>query len=233
MDRAAWGDVVDYLVRVGHGDFAEAADRLDEALDRDGMGAIGDAFGDACRSLMDRVEFPEGTIDVHSVVDGIAMRVVEMSGDIRREALDRQRSLLVFLGSEGLPCAARDDVASWDATDRLHDLIACTIGLLGVVADAEHDTVASIVAALEPPRPLRTADGTFALAWRGPNGAEPFAGMVPRGYTAHITFLGEEPCTLRSIFGRVARLRDLQADAHDAELIATESTTPRAGRSWT
>jgi hypothetical protein len=209
-------DVVEYLQLLGEHEFLTATDRLDAAIDRDGMGAISDALGDVCRSLMDRVLFPAGTIDVHAAIDRIAMRVVDLSGDTRRGALDRQRSLIVFLGSEGLPCSARDDVASWDATDRLHDLIACTLGLLAIVADDEHASVASIVASLRPVAPLESAEGAFALAWRGPNAPEPFAGVMPRGYTAHITFLGEETCSLRSIFGRVARLRDLTAEETDA-----------------
>jgi len=206
----AWVDVVEYLWRLGAHDYTGATDLLDAAIDRDGVGAINDALADACRALMDRVLFPAGTIDVHAVVDRIALRVVDATGDKRPEAIDRQRSLLVFLGSEGLPCVARADVASWDPTDRLHDLIACTLGLLGIVADDEHATVAEIVARITPPAPAHASEGQFALAWRGPNGAEPFAGVVPRGYTAHITFLGADTCSLRSIFARVAMLRDLR-----------------------
>ena len=48
---------------------------------RDGIGAINDALADVCRSLMDRVIFPAGTIDIHAVVDRIALRVVELSHD--------------------------------------------------------------------------------------------------------------------------------------------------------
>ncbi len=207
----AWVDVVEYLWRLGARDYGGATDLLDAAIDRDGVGAINDALGDVCRALMDRVFFPAGTIDVHAVVDRIALRVVDGTSDKRPEAIDRQRSLLVFLGSEGVPCMARADVASWDPQDRLHDLIACTLGLLGVVAEDEQAAVAEVVAGITPPGPVHAPEGEFALAWRGPNGAEPFAGVVPRGYTAHITFLGSEPCSLRSIFGRVALLRDLRA----------------------
>lgn len=225
MSGPAEQDVVDYLRHLGAHDVAAATDRLDAAIDRDGIGAISDALGAVCRRLMDRVLFPAGTIDVHAVVDGIAMRIVALSHDERREALDRQRSLIVFLGSDGLPCAARDDVASWDATDRLHDLIACTIGLLAIVADDEQQPVANIVATLDWPAPTANAEGAFTLAWRGANNAEPFAGMMPRGYTAHITFLGEQPCSLRSIFLRVARLREAQIPDD-----ATQ-TTPQADHS--
>lgn len=207
----AWTDVVEYLQRLGAHDYAGATDLLDAAIDTDGVGAINDALAQACRALMDRVLFPAGTIDVHAVVDRIALRIVDGMNDKRPEAIDRQRSLLVFVGSEGLPCVARADVASWDPTDRLHDLIACTLGLLGVVADDEDATVADVVALITPPAPARVPEGQFALAWRGPNGAEPFAGVVPRGYTAHITFLGAEPCSLRSIFARVAMPRELRS----------------------
>jgi len=200
--------VLEYLWRLGAHDFVGATDRLESAIDRDGIGEINDALAEACRSLMDRVLFPAGTVDVLAVVDRIAVRVTEASGDQRPEAVDRQRSLLVFLGSEGLPCAARNDVASWEAEERLHDSLACLIGLVGIVADDENALVSEVVASLRPPEPPRRTEGTFALAWRGPNGAEPLAGVMPRGYTAHITFLGAEPCSLRSIFARVAMLRD-------------------------
>jgi hypothetical protein len=220
-------DVVEYLRWLGAGDVGAATDRLDAAIDRDGIGAISEELAAVCRRLMDRVLFPPGTVDVHAVVDRIAMRIVELSHDTRREALDRQRSLIVFLGSDGLPCAARDGVASWDTTDRLHDLIACTIGLLAIVADDEQESVAHIVATLDDMRAISDAEGTFTLAWRGPNRAEPFAGAMPRGYTANITFLGEEPCSLGSIFRRVARLRDVALEA------VTDPTTPQAHHSST
>jgi len=204
---SAWDDALGYLRLLQERDLLRATDLLDDVIDRDGIGAVSDAMADVCRSLMDQIHFAPGTIDIHTVVDDIAMRIVNASRDERREALDRQRSLIVFLGSEGLPCAARDDVASWPAEDRLHDLIACTIGLLAMVGDA--------ALLLEPPGPLRAAEGTFTLAWRGPNGAEPLAGVMPRGYTAHITFMGDAWCSLRSIFGRVATLRQGDPAAHE------------------
>jgi len=222
VNRQSWYDALEYLERLGTHELERATDLLDDAIDRDGIGALGDAFGDVCKSLMDRVLFPAGTIDIHAVVDTIALRIIATSHDTRPGALDRQRSLLVFLGSDGLPCAARDDVASWEPSDRLRDLIACTIGLLVAVADDETCEVADVVGSIRPPQPIRAPEGTFALAWRGPNGAEPFAGAVPRGYTAHITFLGEEPCTLRAIFGRVALLR--------GEPATDASTTSAASR---
>ncbi len=199
-----------YLDLIGANDVFAATDLLDSAIDRDGIGAINDALADACRSLMDQVVFPAGTVDIHTVVDTIALRIVDTSEDMRPVATDRQRSLLVFLGSEGLPCAARNDVASWSAEDRLHDSIACLIGLVGIVASDTHMSIADTVARIDPPGPTEIPEGTFGLAWRGPNGAEPFAGVVPRGYTAHITFLGAAECSLRSIFSRVAMLRDVK-----------------------
>ena len=210
MTSQAWTDVLGYLGRLGAGDVILATELLDRAIDRDGIDAINDALGDACRSAMDRVMFPAGTVDIHAVVDTIALRVIDTSGDARPEAIDRQRSLLVFLGSEGLPCAARNDVASWSAVDRLHDSIACVIGLVGIVSTDTHTSIADTVAAIAPPGPTEIPEGTFGLAWRGPNSAEPFAGVVPRGYTAHITFLGANECSLRSIFARVAMLRNVK-----------------------
>ncbi len=208
MTSEAWTDVLGYLGRLGAHDVILATERLDRAIDRDGIDAINDALGDACRSAMDRVVFPAGTVDIHAVVDTIALRIVETSGDTRLIAVDQQRSLLVFLGTLGLPCAARNDVASWSAEDRLHDSIACLIGLIGIAASDAHTSIADAVARIAPPEPVQIPEGTFGLAWRGPNGSEPFAGVVPRGYTAHITFRGAEQCSLRSIFAGVALLRD-------------------------
>src|SRR5690242_5132830 len=138
----AWDDVVAYLRLVGSGEIEDATDLLDSAIDRDGIGAINDAFADVCRALMDRIVFPAGTVDIHTVVDHIALRVCDTARDNTAIALDRQRSLLVFLGSEGLPCAARDDVAHWSSEDRLRASIACTIGLIGVVMHDEGRTSA-------------------------------------------------------------------------------------------
>src|SRR5947209_6888369 len=122
----AWDEVVGYLRLVGGAEIEQATDRLDAAIDRDGIGAINDAFADACRALMDRIVFPAGTVDIHTVVDHIALRICDIARDNTATALDRQRSLLVFLGSEGLPCAARDDVAQWSSEDRLRAWISCT-----------------------------------------------------------------------------------------------------------
>jgi hypothetical protein len=205
----AWSDVQEYLRLLGAQDFSAATDLLDAAIDRDGIGAINDAFADVCRSLMDRIVFPAGTVDIHTVVEHIALRIVDGARDASPHAIDMQRSLLVFLGSEGLPCAARDDVASWSSEERLRASIACTLGLIGVVTYDEDTSVADVVAHIVPPRAPQVPEGTFGLAWRGANVAEPFAGVVPHGYTANITFLGAEQCSLRSIFARVALLRDV------------------------
>jgi hypothetical protein len=210
----AWADVVDYLWRLGDGDYEAATDLLDQAIDRDGIGAMNDAFADACRALMDRIVFPAGTVDIHTVVDHIALRICDTARDNTALALDRQRSLLVFLGSEGLPCAARDDVSQWSQEERLRASIACTIGLIGVVMHDEGRTPAEVVHTIEPPEPPVTPEGTFGLAWRGANVAEPFAGVVPHGYTAHITFIGTHECSLRAIFARVAMLRDAPLHAN-------------------
>ncbi|MGQ0824136.1 MAG: hypothetical protein ACT4OX_03715 [Actinomycetota bacterium] len=217
MRVTAWEHALAYLQHLADNDVVAATDILDRAIDAEGIGAMNDALSDACRALMDRVTFAAGTIDVHTVVDRIATRVVSVSHDDDRNAIDRQRSLVVFLGSEGLPCAARADVATWSPIARLRATVACTIGLLGIVAEDDAVEITEVVAALEPPPTPEPARGTFGLAWRGPdvdgNGsrAEPFAGVVPRGYTAHITFLGAGTCSLRSIFARVASLRDARA----------------------
>jgi hypothetical protein len=208
VNDAAFGLALEYLHRIGARDIEGATNFLGVSIESEGIGAVNDALADVCRSLMDRVVFPAGTVDIHAVVDRIALRVVELSGDAQLGALDRVRSLIVFLGSEGLPCQARDDVASWSSEDLLHDLVACTVGLVGIVAGIEGATISETVDAITPPVPLVVPQGAFDLAWRGPSGAEPFAGFVPRGYTAHITFLGAATCSLRAIFARVASLRD-------------------------
>jgi len=208
LPAPAWSDVIDYLRFLGTELFVAATDLLEDAIDRHGIDAINDAVADVCRSLMERVTFDTGTVDLHRVVDQVASRTVEASGDERPGALDRQRSLIVFLGSEGLPCAAHGAIASWSAEQRLRNSIACMIGLLGVVSDDQRVPIADVVATIEPPRPVGTPHGTFGLVSRGSGGAEPFAGVVPRGYTAHMTFVGEECCSLRTILARVALLRD-------------------------
>jgi hypothetical protein len=174
---------------------------------------------------MDRIVFPAGTVDIHTVVEHIALRIVDTAHDDSADGIDRQRSLLVFLGSEGLRCAARDAVATWSPEDRLRALIACTFGLVGVVTFDERVSVADVVAGIEPPHAPRIPEGTFGLAWRGAEVAEPFAGVVPHGYTAHITFLGAEQCSLRSIFARVALLREVPRVVEEGE----ELTPTRRG----
>ncbi|HET9729319.1 MAG TPA: hypothetical protein VFR41_07860 [Acidimicrobiia bacterium] len=209
MTEQAWDAVLHYLQLVGRSEIAGATDLLERVIDAEGIGGLNDALADVCRSLMDRIVFPPGTLDIHAVVDRIALRVTELSRNDTPGALDRQRSLIVYLGSEGLPCAARADVASWTPEERLHDLIACMVGLVGIVAGIEHTTVSEAAARISRPDAFETAEGMYALAWRGPSGSEPFAGVVPRGYTAHVTFLGANEHSLRAVFARVALLRDL------------------------
>src|SRR5262245_41315712 len=146
LPAPAWSDVIDYLRFLGTELLVAATDLLDDAIDRHGIGAINEAVADVCRSLMERVTFDTGTVDIHRVVDQVAWRTVAASGDERPGALERQRSLIVFLGSEGLPCAARGDIASWLAEELLRNSIACMIGLLGVVSDDEQVSIADVVA---------------------------------------------------------------------------------------
>jgi hypothetical protein len=223
MSDRTWELMLNYLRRIGNHDVVGATELLTRTVEQEGIGAVNDALADVCRSLMDHVVFPAGTVDVHAIVDRVALRIIELSRDEQPGALDRLRSLVVFLGSEGLPCAARDDVAGWEPDDRLHDSIACMLGLVGIVAGVEGVTTADAVARIVPPGPVQAPEGTFGLAWRGPNGAQPFAGVVPRGYTAHITFVGEERCSLRAIFARVAMLRTAPIAV---EASATTGATP-------
>ena len=216
---------MEYLERLSARDLDGATDLLTRAIDDEGVGAMNDALAAVCQSLMDRVTFPAGTVDVHAVLEAIATRVVQVSQDNSRTALDQQRSLIVYLGSEGLPCAARADVATWPAIQRLRALVACTIGLVGVVSDDEGHSPYEVVSTLVPPQPAIAARGTFGLAYRGVAAAEPLAGVVPRGYTANITFLGEGSSSLRSIFARVALLRDTPVDVDEPERQVSESST--------
>ena len=194
---SSWSDVVDYLRFLGAQ--LRRRDRSPRrAIDRDGIGAINDAVADVCRSLMDRVMFAPGTVDIHTVVDGIALRIVETNDDTRRsgrpstfaDRVPRQR---------GPAVRGTRRCRGWSPEERLHDSIACMIGLLGVVADDEH---------AQSPRSWNRSgrratavpEGTFGCAWR----ARAELAASCRGATPHITFLGEEPCSLRSIFARVA-----------------------------
>jgi hypothetical protein len=213
LDAGAWTCAVDYLQLLAAEQFETATDILERAIEAEGIGAMCEALSDVCRSLMDRVVFDPGTIDIHTVVERIAHRIVDVAQDTRPDALDHQRSLIVFLGSEGLPCAARADVATWTPIERLRALVACTVGLLGVVSDDERVEIADAVTTITPPATPEPALGTFGLAWRGEDSgiAEPFAGVVPHGYTAHFTFIGSGQCSLRAIFARVAYLRDMRA----------------------
>ena len=151
LDDVAWAAAVDYVRKLANHEYEAATDCLETAIATEGIGALCNALGDACRSLMDRVTFEAGTIDVHTVVEQIAQQVVTVAGDTRPDALDHQRSLIVFLGSEGLPCAARADVATWTPIERLRALVACTIGLLGIAGDADGTEIVDLVGTLAKP----------------------------------------------------------------------------------
>jgi hypothetical protein len=81
---SAWDDSLQYLRLLQGREVPRATDLLDAAIDRDGIGAISDAIADVCRSLMDQIYFAPGTIDIHTVVDDIAMRIVTTARDERR-----------------------------------------------------------------------------------------------------------------------------------------------------
>jgi hypothetical protein len=150
---------------------------------------------------MERVMFDAGTVDVHRVVDQVASRTVAASGDQRPGALDRQRSLLAFYGSEGPSSAAHGDIASWSAEELLRNSIACMIGLLSVVSDDQQVSIADVVATIEPPRPAGTPEGTL---------------------------VGEDRCSLRAILAPVAHSRDVAVPVSSQSTPSSEDTfTPR------
>lgn len=214
----AFATALGYLRNIAREQYEQASDLLDDALRREGLGEMNGAMADVARSLLDRIEFSSGTIDVQAAVDALAQRVVEVAGSPRAGERERQRSLIVFLGSEGLPCAARTDVASWPPVDRLGALVTLAVGLAGAVAAMERRPLDELIGSVHPPAKPKAALGTFSLAWRGADGGPaPLDGAVPRGYTAHITFLGSGTCSLRGIFARVAYLARPRP----------ESTTPR------
>lgn len=212
-----WAIAVAYLHYVVSDDHGYAARILDEAIERDGVGEVAGALDDVCRSLLDRIVFEPGTIDVHAAVDSIARHALDVAGpghegerEFRADtgvALDRLRALVVFLGSEGLPCTARTTVSGWSAAVRMQTLTLLTAGLAYVVAEDEGRDPLEVVAALSPPGEPEAARGTFSLTWRGPDGCPLLTGVVPPGYDAHITFLGAGTCSIRAIFARVAYLR--------------------------
>ena len=208
---AAFEAVRGYLRDVFAGRYARASASLDAAIANEGLGSINGALSDAGRSLLDGIRYPSGTIDVLAEVDEIGRRIADITvagldDRERDDEVDRQKSLIVFLGSEGLPCAARTTVASWPPLDRLKSLAHTVVGLAAIVAERSGFDTETIVAELVPPGDPLPALGTFSLAWRDEHGRPSvLAGALPRGQTAHITFLGTGTTSLRSVFGRVAR----------------------------
>jgi hypothetical protein len=184
---------------------------LDDAAAREGMGDVNGALADVGRALLDLVQFDAGTIDVQGVVEMLAKRALELAGTTHCGDESRLRALIVFLGSEGLPCAARSVVASWSPLDRRAALVALITGLTAWVAAERDTTFSAVVESLTPPAAPAVALGTFGLAWR--DGTSLFAGAVPAGATPRITFLGSGRCSLRAVFARVAYLRDVREGA--------------------
>ena len=199
MPDPAWNDTLVYLRLLGASEYEIATDVLSNAMDRDGEGAVADALIDCCRSLMEHVVYKAGIVDVRSAVNTVATRIASITANTRDETIEDLRTVLVFLGSEGLPCAARTAVMNWRPERRLCNLVSCTIGLAGMVAQDEQTTVADVVAHIDHPGPPQPAEGTFGLAWRAVNSATE---------SAHIAFVAEAPSSLRSILARVALLRD-------------------------
>jgi hypothetical protein len=208
---ASWSIGVEFLRMVAARDYVGAGTLLDDASARDGIGEVNGALSDAGRALLDLVEFDAGTIDVLAVVESVALRALELAGTARCNDPAPLRALIVFLGSEGLPCAARSEVASWSPLDRRDALVTLVAGLAAYVARERGTDLADLVTTLTPPLEAPAAFGTFGLVWRGNDGA-PLAlhGALPAGYSARITFLGSQPCSLRSVFSRVAYLRDVR-----------------------
>ena len=212
MDGPAFDAALEYLRSVFAAQYAGALACLDQAVAGEGLGAVNGALGDVGRSLLDRIRYPAGTIDVLAEIDELARRIVDVTveggDDGDREAeVDRQRAIIVFLGSEGLPCSARATVASWPPVDRRDSLGRTVVGLVAVVADREGSSAADVVASIGPPGEVLPSLGTFSLAWRDEHGRpSALAGALPRGQTANITFLGTGTTSLRSVFARVAYL---------------------------
>jgi hypothetical protein len=205
----AWSVGIEFLRAVAARDYAGAGTLLDDASARDGIGEVNGALSDAGRALLDLVVFEAGTIDVLDVVAQLADRAVELAG-AAHVTPQQLRALIVFLGSEGLPCAARSEVTSWSPLDRRDALVTLVAGLAAWAALQRGCGLAELADELEPPVAVPPpALGTFGLAWRGTDGG-PLAlqGTVPPGYAPHITFLGVQRCTLRAVFARVAYLRE-------------------------
>ena len=129
MSDTAWNDTTEYLRLLGAGRYQTATDLLVAAIDREGEGAIVDALTDCCRALMQRITYGAGVVDVRAVVTDLAERVANAAVDTRGNAVDDMQTLIVFLGSEGLPCRARTVVASWPSTDRVRNLVTVSTPL--------------------------------------------------------------------------------------------------------
>ncbi len=219
MDGPAFEAVRCYLRELFAGQYARASAALDEAIATEGLGTINGAFADAGRTLLDGIRFPAGTIDVLAEIELLATRVVDITvidatEEERAIEIEHQTALIVFLGSEGLPCAARATVASWTPVDRHEALVRATVGLGAIVAERCAITPGAVIDVLETPGVAEPALGTFSLAWRDEHGhPSVLSGALPRGQTANITFLGSGTVSLRSVFARVAYLATPRADA--------------------
>jgi hypothetical protein len=206
---ASWHATKKYLGALARGDYKRAATLLDDAAAREGLGEINGSLADVGRSLLDLVEFDPGTIDVLGVIEALAERAVALAGATPRVDEAQLRSLIVFLGSEGLPCAARSEVASWAPLDRREALVTLVAGLAAFIAYQRGWELTELVDSLEPPGHAGPALGTFGLVWRGEELAtRTLAGAIPSGYAPRITFIGEGKCSLRAVFARVAYLRE-------------------------
>ncbi|MCU1426837.1 MAG: hypothetical protein JWL83_837 [Actinomycetia bacterium] len=211
---ASWPTAVAFLRAIAVRDYDGAGILLDDASALEGVGDVNGALSDVGRALLDFVEFEAGTIDVQDVVDTLAERAIELAGTTHCSDPDGLAALVVYLGSEGLPCAARSVVAGWSPLERREALVTLVTGLFALIARRRGWELTELVERLVPPEFPKAALGTFGLAWRGENGdVPPLAGALPAGYAPRITFLGEGTCTLRSIFARVAYLREQREGA--------------------
>lgn len=237
MDGPAFAAACSYLRDVFAQRYTVAARSLEDAVAAEGLGTINGALADVGRSLLDQIRFSAGTVDVLAEIEVIARRIVEISGADRADEIERQQALIVFLGSEGLPCAARTTVASWPPLDRHASLQTTVVGLCAVVAQRTGTTAGAVADSIRPPGDVVAAPGTFSLAWRDDRGTPSvLSGALPRGQTAHITFLGTGTTSLRSLFARVAHLAaprpDTDTDTMPRSLGAGVNPTPRESRPW-
>lgn len=223
--------VAQYLADVAAGNHAVARDRMSELVEREGLGAVNGALGDACRNLLDRLPVGPGSVDVRTEVHRIATRVVELAG-VTEALVPRLRALIVFLESGDLPSAARTEVASWLPVDRTDALVRLTVGLAAMALPGPAVALGTVLtdAALAAPPEAEVPTGRFGLA---ANSGDP---LDPR-----IVFVADTTCTLRGIFARVARLAATTGSAvgqdqaastasvvatvasNDSELVSTDS----------